>query len=1145
MNTRWFLLPLLATFLWGAPPATTVIQKPSIAPVRDPRDLSLQRVSAISPLRFEPNVGQAGPEVRYVARGTGYMLTLAGREAVMVLPSGSSSPAEKSTSAMIRMKLGGTASTSASQPENLLPSVSHYYIGDDPNKWHTNVPNYERVKFEQVYPGIDLVYYGNQQRLEYDFVLRPGAEAKQIRLTYSGADSMHLDSDGDLILKVQGKELRQRRPLVYQEIGGKRVEVAGGYELTKHAREVRFAIARYDRTKPLIVDPVLAYSTYLGGTGNDYGYAIAVDSTGATYVAGYTSGGFPTLNGAQNTYGGGSVDAFAAKLSPTGALVYSTYLGGTGDDYGYGIAVDSTGAAYVSGYTSGGFPTLNGAQNTYGGGPDDAFAVKLSPTGALVYSTYLGGAGSDVGTGIAVAGNGTAYVTGATTGSFPTLNASQNTFGGGMSDAFAVKLSPSGALVYSTYLGGTGGDIGYGIALDSMGAIYVTGFTNGGFPTLNAAQNAFGGSSDAFVAKLGPTGALVYSTYLGGTGDERGNRITVDSTGAAYVTGYTTGSFPTVNASQNTYGGGNTDAFVVKLSPAGALAYSTYLGGTGNDEGLGIATDGTGTYVTGVTSGAFPTLNASQNVFGGGTSDAFVVKLNPTGSLNYSTYLGGAGIDQGLGIATDGTGAAYVTGGTSGSFPILNATQGAFGGGSDAFIVKLNPSPVNTTFTVNPSAVQFGATPDHTLVTSPQTITVQAPAGVAWTATPNQNFIMVSPASGTGSGSFTVSMVTANLPVSGSVSGMVTLSATGIATSPTVTVTAMIGPSTQPFGSFDTPITGTTGIVGAIPVTGWALDSIEVTRIALSRDPVPGEGSGRVFIGDAVFVFGARPDVAATYPTLPLNMRAGWGYQMLTNFLPNASGSGPSGNGTYKIYATAYNKGGSSVDLGVKVITVDNAHAMKPFGTIDTPSQGGTASGNAFVNFGWALTPLPNKIPNDGSTISVVIDGQPVGHPVYGNFRSDIATLFPGYLNSGGAVGYYYLNTTNLANGVHTISWNVFDDGNRGEGIGSRYFNVLNTGGAMTATPEEEALQLATADITRPIEIEEVGRVELPLGAVRGYQIVDGARVPLPIGSSLKGGVFYWQPGPGFLGEYPLVFERQDGTEVTVQVKIRPKTYDQ
>src|SRR5258708_6111825 len=471
------------------------------------------------------------------------MLLLAGQEAGMVLPWDFSGPAQ------VRMKLVGAAGTSGSQPENLLPSVSHYYIGDDPNKWHPNVPNYERVKFDQVYPGVDLVYYGNQQRLEYDFVLRPGAEPNQIRLAYSGADSMRLDSVGDLILNVQGKVLRQRRPLVYQEIGGKRVEVAGGYELTRRTGEVRFAVASYDRAKPLIIDPILAYSTYLGGAGSDQGNAIAVDSTGAAYVTGYTNGIFPTLNASQNAFGGGSQDAFVAKLSPSGALVYSTYLGGSTTDLGLGIAVDSAGAAYVTGYTGGGFPTLNASQNTFGGGLNDAFVAKLGPTGALAYSTYLGGTGDDVATGIAVDSNGAVCVTGLTTGAFPTLNAEQNTFGGGGADGFAAKLGPTGARVYSTYLGGTGGDVGYGIAVDSMGAAYVTGYTTGGFPTLTADQNPFAGRlNDAFVVNLAPTGTLVFSTFLGGPGDDLGNGTAVTSSGAAYITGYTTGAFPTLNA---------------------------------------------------------------------------------------------------------------------------------------------------------------------------------------------------------------------------------------------------------------------------------------------------------------------------------------------------------------------------------------------------------------------------------------------------------------------------------------------------------------------------------------------------------------------------------------------------------------------
>ena len=498
---------------------------------------------------------------------------------------------------------------------------------------------------------------------------------------------------------------------------------------------------------------------------------------------------------------------------------------------------------------------------------------------------------------------------------------------------------------------------------------------------------------------------------------------------------------------------------------------------------------------------------------------------------------------------------------------ITGVTASGTGNGSVNYTVAANSGAVRSgtitiagqTYTVNqsgtgqsvltasPSALQFGATPGGTFITSQQTVNVQASPGIAWSASSNQNFISVSPTSGTGNGSFTIGIVVSALPASGTVSGIVILTAPGISNSPMVNVTVAIGPSAKPFGSFDTPSDGATNVAGAIPVTGWALDSIEVLKVDIWREPVTNEAAGSnglVYIGDAVFVYGARPDVQAANPGLPLNTRGGWGYQMLTNFLPNAAGSGPSGNGIYKLHAIAHNKAGASTDLGTKTITVDNAHAAKPFGTIDTPEQGGSPSGSMYLNFGWALTQNPNMIPIDGSTIFVVVDGQIVGNPTYNNFRPDIATLFPGYKNSPGAVGFYYLDTTKLSTGVHTISWNVYDNVGHGDGIGSRYFNVVN-GAASVAAPEEEAMERATIDGNRSIEIEELGRVELPLAAMRGYQLLDGERVPIPIGSSLKRGIFYWQPGPGFLGDYTLVFERRDGTETQIHVKIRPKTYGQ
>jgi len=462
--------------------------------------------------------------------------------------------------------------------------------------------------------------------------------------------------------------------------------------------------------------------------------------------------------------------------------------------------------------------------------------------------------------------------------------------------------------------------------------------------------------------------------------------------------------------------------------------------------------------------------------------------------------------------------------------PQLNQVN-VTGGGSASASAADSTTITTGALSLNRQTLNFASSTNGT-ATSTQTVTVSfSGSGVAWTATSNQSNIVVLQGSGTGNGSFQVSG-------SSGPSGIVTVNAPGATGSPKQIQVNISNPSAgPPFGSFDTPADNTTGVAGALPVTGWALDAVEVLKVDIWREPVGAEPPGAlVFIGDAVFVQGARPDVEALNPNLPFNYRAGWGYQMLTNFLPQ-------GNGTFRLHAIAHNKTGASADLGTKTIFVDNAHSSKPFGTIDTPGQGGTASGNAYLNFGWALTQNPNKIPIDGTTISVVVDGQVVGHPTYNQFRSDIASLFPGYMNSGGAVGFFYLDTTKLVNGVHTISWNVFDNASQGAGIGSRYFNVFNGGGGSTAEPEEPIE--AVTNHPDAVEIEELGQIEVPLGAVGGYQLVNGERRPLPIGSSLRRGVFYWQPGPGFLGEHNLVFEQKDGTEVQVSVKIRAKQFSQ
>jgi hypothetical protein len=475
---------------------------------------------------------------------------------------------------------------------------------------------------------------------------------------------------------------------------------------------------------------------------------------------------------------------------------------------------------------------------------------------------------------------------------------------------------------------------------------------------------------------------------------------------------------------------------------------------------------------------------------------------------------------------------------------------------------------VLSTLSLDRSQLNFGVTTNGAAVTSSQVVHVATAAGVAWNVGSNLSNVTVSPASGTGPGSFTVSVQSAGLTNPGNLQATVSVTSSGISNSPqnVLVNVSVLNPSSviAPFGSFDTPVNNTNGIAGAIPITGWALDQIEVSHVDILREPVVGEPAGTlIFVGTAVFVADARPDVQSMFPAYPFSYRAGWGYQMLTNFLPNASGSGAPGNGTYRIHAIAYDRSGLATDLGTKTIGVDNAHAAKPFGTLDTPTQGGTISGSDYVNFGWALTQQPFMIPIDGSTITVVIDGAVVAHPVYNQFRSDIANLFPGYANSNGAVGFFHLNTTTLTNGVHTISWNVFDNGGRGDGIGSRYFNVFNSGGPIAepedpgiATPESVTIRrgmhpdrevetLSPDDSGRyVVGMEELGRIELQLGATRGYLMVNGERHALPLGSSLKKGVFHWQAGVGYLGQYELLFEQAGGGTVGVWVTITPKRFE-
>jgi beta-glucanase (GH16 family) len=699
---------------------TTATRRPVESPPSQPAHVNLSRGYGNLPLAFEPNRGQTDARVRFLARGGGMMAFFTDTETVMVLSRAErrdpkASPLERRAPAevertVVRMKLENASRPRRAIGLEKLPGISNYFIGNDPSKWRTNVPQYARIQYEGVYPGIDQVWYGNQRRLEYDFVVAPGADPKQIRVAYEGVESLKVEADGDLVLRTALGEVRQQKPRVYQEIGGKQVEVAAQYAIVARHR-VSFELARYDRKRELRIDPVvLVYSTYLGGSGGDYSKGIAVDAAGSAYVTGWTtSTNFPTQSPYQATLKG-SQNAFVTKLTPAGnALVYSTYLGGSGNDAASGIAVDAAGSAYVTGWTtSTNFPTQSPFQATNKGVRQQgtAFVTKLTPAGnALVYSTYLGGSGTngDGGTGIAVDAAGSAYITGSTTSTnFPTQSPYQGTYGGGDFDAFVTKLTPTGnALTYSTYLGGSGQDQGSGIAVDGAGSAYVTGYTDSSnFPTQSPYQATKQGVVNAFVTKLTPTGnALAYSTYLGGSAEDYGYAIAVDAAGSAYVTGETGSSnFPTQSPYQATFQGGIDDAFVTKLTPAGnALAYSTYLGGSYFDQGYAIAVDGAGSaYVTGSTQSTnFPTQSPYQAAFQGGDRAAFVTKLMPAGNaLAYSTYLGGSYSDEGYGIAMDASGSANVTGWTaSTNFPTQSPYQATLQGGVDAFVTKLSSCP--------------------------------------------------------------------------------------------------------------------------------------------------------------------------------------------------------------------------------------------------------------------------------------------------------------------------------------------------------------------------------------------------------------------------------------------------------------------
>jgi hypothetical protein len=655
------------------------------------------------PLRFEANHGQTDREVKFFSRGNNYGLYLTSREAVMVLRNESGEkkvasaerPDERradvaSSDAVLKMKFAGANRRPKVTGLDELAGKSNYFIGKNPKLWRTNVSHFAKVKYEQVYPGIDVVYYGNQQQLEYDFVVSPSGNPNSIRLAYKGASEIRIDENGDLLLVTPGGEVRQHKPIVYQETDGQRRDISSHYVLSAR-NEVRFEVGNYDRRQPLIIDPVISYSTYLGGAFYDNMGDIVVDDSGHAYIVGKTqSPNFPTRNSLQPFNAGSTstfhYDAFVTKLNPTGTdLVFSTFIGGTDYDAGSDIARDAGGNIYITGSTSSNnFPTAGNPYQANGGGRNvDLFVTKLNATGsALLYSTYLGGRADDFGNGIVLDSERNIYVTGDTASSnFPTANAFQSSYGGGGTDSFVTKFNAAGSdLLFSTFLGGSGNDgasfYGGGIAVDSSNSVYITGYTYSlNFPTVSPLQPNPGGGSggscsadcpDAYAAKFTPAGnALVYSTYLGGNDYDTGNDIVVDALGNAYVTGNAfSNNFPTTPGSLKPTKTDTFDRyFVSKINPLGtAFVYSTYI----FRGGLGIALN----------------ENGDAYVVGQG---AAVSKLNATGTaLDWFVRFGGRNRftetspdnENCHGIALDSAGSAYVVGETFS--PTFQVTPGAF-----------------------------------------------------------------------------------------------------------------------------------------------------------------------------------------------------------------------------------------------------------------------------------------------------------------------------------------------------------------------------------------------------------------------------------------------------------------------------------
>ncbi len=728
----------------------------------------LSQTVARTPVYFEPNRGQVAGETQWITRAPGSNVYITGSEVVFGLTT------KTRFTHNAHMKLVGASVEAKAEGLEPLGGYSSYFAGKTEKDWFTGIPHFGRVRYKNVYPGIDLVYYGNQRNMEYDFLVAPGADPKQIELVFSNVDSLRVDA-GDLIIRAAGREMKQRKPRVFQ--AGR--ELGSRYRIVDGKR-VRLALDAFDAEQPLTIDPILEFSTYLGGPGEDSAYGVVLDSSGFVYVAMATqSPASPTLNPFQQTNTVSMAPA-VLKFTPDGKqLIYYAVLGSGGWDLPHGLTVDSTGSPILVGQTqSNRFPLKNAVQTQFSSILWTGFIAKMTPDGrSLAYSTYFGGTNTDSAQAVAVDGQGNAYFGGQTESHDVVVkNALQPNYGGGTSDCYLAKMSPTGALLFSTYVGGSGTEYCHALALTPDGGVILAGSSSStDLPLKNAIQSQITprfGYGTPVAAKFSADGqTIIFATFFGGPVAGEPLAVAVDTAGNIYATGYVDdNNLTTKNAYQSTNPSGQS-AFLAKYD-AGMqnLIFATYLGGSGRSLAHGLAVDANGSaYLAGEADSAdFPVKSSFQAFRGGGglNADLFVTKFDPSGStLIYSTLFGGSGPDYGFGVAVNVKGEAFVVGDTlSADFTTENAFEPATGGGEDGFLLKISdntavspsplaPLPARLVF----SYVQAAAAPTS------QKVMVTGPASLGFAATSSATWLSVTPGSASGPVSLAVTVNPAGL----------------------------------------------------------------------------------------------------------------------------------------------------------------------------------------------------------------------------------------------------------------------------------------------------------------------------------------------------------------------------------------------